>query len=324
MSHPPFDPRPFITNQGRIPRPRWDEVRAWIGEQSDQASRRPLWTEAARGWLAAVCGVLGEGYQVGESAHFLALAHRNGQGVDWVLRMGEQCRAELQARLPDVVNFSFPGKEVVLVFRNAATYYTHVAPFFQEGLVAPTGGVRVRDGYPHIAAYGRDAWSLLQTLSHEVLHAALDHLRSPLWVEEGLAQLCQVWVGGGAWPLLELKGARRHRRFWNKRGLSAFWTGESFTRPGRWQTLSYELARILVQSLLEQHRPRWLGLDWRPTERFEAFLLHASIDDAGDAAARVHLGFGLAEVVSQFLGVGDWNPANMTGVADRRNPPAGS
>jgi hypothetical protein len=109
--------------------------------------------------------------------------------------------------------------------------------------------------------------------------------------------------------LVDRETADKMKRGWGKRGLDGFWRGESFLAPGKAQHYSYLLAEILVQLLIEDHRPRWFGLAKGSQKRLFAFLRNADGLDCGEAAARDHLGVGLSDLTARFLGPGDWAPS---------------
>jgi hypothetical protein len=63
--------------------------------------------------------------------------------------------------------------------------------------------------------------------------------------------------------------------------IQQFWSGRSFGIGGESNSLSYDLARIVVEQLARN----WAA--------FLQFVLHAERDDAGLSAARERLGPGL-------------------------------
>src|SRR5688572_25195416 len=69
----------------------------------------------------------------------------------------------------------------------------------------------------------------------------------------------------------------KHQRFWKEADIQHFWSGHSFGRTDDGNSLSYDLARIIVEQLAK---------DW---ESFKRFVLAARHDDGGEAAARERL-----------------------------------
>jgi hypothetical protein len=124
----------------------------------------------------------------------------------------------------------------------------------------------------------------------------------PQWLEEGLAQVFEHDMTGRHLLEVDEEMAARHKRYWGRHGLAAFWSGEAFSRPGKVQELSYQLAEVLVRLLLEDARPGWFGQRKKARQRLMTFLATAAAADWGEAAARDSLGQGLVELAARFLG----------------------
>jgi hypothetical protein len=127
-------------------------------------------------------------------------------------------------------------------------------------------------------------------LAHELTHNCVVHLPLPLWLNEGLAGMFQRAVATTPHPVLDHELKERHLAFWNPENIQEFWSGVSFQKPGDSNELSYSLAEIVLNLLMEQRR------DW------SAFLKQARWDDAGQTAAIECLGVDLGNVMSTFLG----------------------
>jgi hypothetical protein len=268
---------------------------------------KPVWREplasAVRQWLAELGAALGGGYEVAESEWFLVHAPRESGTAPVLLRSADRCRATLLSMLGDVADFDRFGKPVVLALRNRGEYYRYVSVYDQEGEYGESAGCHVREGYPHIVLNGVEMSKIEGALVHELTHVALHHLSLPQWLEEGLAQLVardvrSSWAFGERTPGLVVNEevAVWHQRYWRRRGLDAFWSGEAFSAAGRLGQLSYELAEILLQLLIEDSR-----------RQLPAFVRAASESDGGEAACREHLGFGLGDLAARFLGPGPWS-----------------
>ena len=151
--------------------------------------------------------------------------------------------------------------------------------------------MHISTGCSHYLALKGDLPHLETVIAHEMTHGCLCHLPLPLWLNEGLAVNTEQRLAGVPRP--EYGAAERlHdrlRRFWSVVSIQEFWSGVSFQRPGESNTVSYDLARILVDQL---------SRDWEP---FREFVVHADRADAGAAAAHQHLGLDLGDAVTALL-----------------------
>jgi hypothetical protein len=298
----------WLRSEEGLPRPNWDLFEAWIDAHCEPSERRAAWTAMTQQWLAELADALGGGYACFESEHFLSLSWQAPESADSLLRFAEHCRESLLGDFADVTRFDVPGKQILLVLRSADDYYQYISAYFAEGEYGGSGGVHIRDGYPHIAMQGQMVGAHHLTLAHEMTHAAFQHLNMPQWLEEGLAQASEQRIAGRAPLFLTGDRAREHKDYWHENGLDEFWHGAGFFKPDEAQALSYQLAEILVQLLIEESRPRWFGLVREPQRRFFEFLKHANRADCGASACSELLGFELADLAAQFLGPGNWSP----------------
>jgi hypothetical protein len=133
-------------------------------------------------------------------------------------------------------------------------------------------------------------------LAHELTHNCVVHLPLPLSLNEGLAKLFQRAVAATRHPVLDHELRERHLAFWNLENIQEFWSGVSFHKAGDSNQLSYSLAEIVLNLLLERRG------DW------SAFFKQAHRGDAGQTAVIECLGVDLGSVMSTFLGEGDWRP----------------
>ncbi|MGH8100806.1 MAG: hypothetical protein ACREIW_05880, partial [Chthoniobacterales bacterium] len=196
------------------------------------------------------------------------------------------------------------GKHAVLRFSSEDQYYRYIAYFDSEGDYAGEGGFFPR-GYMHIAYLrkdipGRDR----RILVHELTHNMLRPVPLPLWLDEALAILFENDIAGDRKEaLVTPELANEHRNYWNSNTIQEFWRGDSFLKADA-SKLAYGMARILLDFIVTDIRPA-------PVE-FRDFVLHADRKDAGEAAARDCLGVELSDLVSAFLGPGEWAPRVAT------------
>jgi hypothetical protein len=307
MSDLELDISSTLTWQDGIPQPQWDLIETWIESHCDSDGRPAAWTAILGQWLEQIGSVFGPDYEAAESDHFLALAPQQNAIVDKLLYIAERSRESLLSILGEVANFDILGKHVIIALQTRDEYYRYVSCFYPEGEHGGSAGIHIREGYPHVALFGKDFGVLENTLAHELTHVSLHHLSMPQWLEEGLAQMFEHDMTRRSLLTLDAEMAGRHKRYWHKHGLDAFWTGEGFSGTDKLQALSYQLAEIVVRFLVEDARPGWFGRGRERRQRFFAFLREASATDCGEAALREHLHLGLDELAARFLGSAAWS-----------------
>ncbi|MBA4017791.1 MAG: hypothetical protein C0483_11505 [Pirellula sp.] len=299
-----------------LPRPNWDLVERHLETIRPEDEKIAAWNDAVTQWLDQLCDTCPD-YAWVESKFFYVFGPREGSVVRSASRQAESYYHDIYMTMPHFAELQSPGKLAVLIWGNDDDYYRYVSDFYGEGTFGMSGGMYLSAGYPHIAVHTFVGHSLGPTLAHELTHAVLGGHKLPLWIEEGLAQMFEVSIGGGYGLLLDPKQAKKHRRYWRMRGLGTFWFGEGFSAAGGVQSLCYQLAVVMLHLLVSEHQPRWFGFVRGRQERFVEFLRHAQVEDAGQASAEEHLGFGLEELAARFLGPGDWRPVTGGWSPDR-------
>jgi hypothetical protein len=146
---------------------------------------------------------------------------------------------------------------------------------------------------------------MVQELAHDIVFDR----PVPRWLNEGLAQFAEGMIPGYGPLLIDGRQVRLHRRYWSWFGMDHFWDGRAFLwKPS--QRVSYQLSEILYRNLAgNRERSRNLGL----------FLATADRRDAGNAACRQAFGCQLEELVTEFLGDGDWEPKLNGAKVEARN-----
>jgi hypothetical protein len=292
-----------------LPRPQWDLIASWFESRQSSDAPQEAWISVERAWLAELVTALGAGYVVVESENFLALVPTAGEIGRSLLPFAEQCRASLLTVLGEVADFEGFGKVVLMTMEDRDDYYRYISHFYPEGDHGGSAGINIRQGFSHVVLNGTFRWEWQSIVAHELTHVSLTHLSMPQWIEEGLAQMFEHDMAGRSLLLVDGEMAAGHKRYWGKKGLDAFWRGDGFSRPGKVQELSYQLAEILARFLVEESRPRWFGWSRESQRKFFAFLRDARAIDCGEASCRQWLGFGLSELAARFLGPGSWSPS---------------
>ena len=255
------------------------------------------WNEAGRQWVTRLQADLGGDYRVEESQRFILLTSLDKEQSGGILAFAERTREKIRERLQDAAWNPRHGKHVILLFAEDDDYYQYVSYFHRDGTHPMSGGCLIhKGGYVHIAA-PYEPFGLREMLAHELTHNCVVHLSLPLWLNEGLARTFERGVATTPRPVLDYELKERHLAFWNLDNIQKFWSGISWQEPGESNELSYSLAEIVLNLLLEQRG------DWG------AFLKQADWRVAGQIAAVECLGVDLGTVMSAFLGEGDWRPS---------------
>jgi hypothetical protein len=278
-----------------LPRPQWAVIRPAADALSDRFASHRVWCEVQRQWLEALVEALGGDYRIVETGSVLLLCCRFPDEAALLARMCENTLATVDAILGAPPERC--GKLPVFVFDSTETYLTYISHFYGEGEFGMSGGLCVRQpgGDVHVATFEK-LHGLEHTLAHEMVHVRLNP-ELPQWVEEGCCEVISRRVARSGPLRLDNEEVRKHRRYWGRHGLGAFWTGQAFSRPDRGQELSYALAEVIVNNLLNDHG-----------RQFRAFLDEAKATDCGEAAAQKHFGIRLSDLAGQFLGEGNLAP----------------
>ena len=287
-----------------LPRPNWEVIETWVRRHVPESDRPQAWAEACSQWLGTLNGALANAYRTESSETVFLFAPGDFGQAKSLLRFAEGVLATIADSLEGIALESWQGPLVVLLFADADSYYSYVSQFYSEGDYGGSGGMCVRQGRLHIVLHPETYDGLQAVVAHELTHACLSHLTLPLWLEEGITQFVEELVHSQRQFQLDRESADRTRRFWRDNGLGGFWWGNAFQQPAEAQESSYLLAQVLFRLLATDHRGN-----------LPDFVRAAHAGDAGESAAREHLGFGLSQLAAKFLGPGAWEPVPLDGAA---------
>jgi len=308
-----FTIAPALRMSEGLPTFDWQMISAWLDTVPDAAEQARAFATAERAWLGYLREALGSGYRLMQQGDALLLSSLEPA----VARATLDFMARTAQRIPRVLDGLTQrhdwGHDILIVLDDEDTYYRYVARYdAEDGEYATSGGMFIDDGCSHFVTRKADLHDIEPIIVHEMTHSYLAHLALPLWLDEGLAvntehrllpapSLSGRYGSGLADHSIMQQRHEEHRRYWDAQRMQQFWSGEQFRVVGDGQTLSYNLAALLVGQFAR---------DW---ESFRAFVLAADAADAGQAAAVAHLGFRLGDAVSALLErpdmAGAWQPA---------------
>ncbi len=281
-------------------RPNWKVIHKAVQSAVYPDELEAAWTDVAIQWLDRLRKELGGSYHVEKSKHYLMLSPLDPEVTARMLNFSERARSSIDEILGGLRREK--GKEygphAIMLFDEDDDYYQYVSGFHSDGVHPRTGGMHIGGGYRHTVIAYHSEFAAVATLAHELSHDAVHHLRIPLWLNEGLAQVLEKSVGNyhRASPLLTRDLAEEHRQFWDEKRIQGFWAGTSFRVPGDSMKLSYSLAEIMMNLLMKDR------------DGFMAFVRVATPEDGGQTAALDVLGVCLGETLVGFLGEGNWRP----------------
>jgi hypothetical protein len=279
----------------------WSKLEEWVrGAASDNEAEQAR-DSGRRAWLLHFRDVLGPGVWLHESEHAYILSTLGMRTADVMARYIAATRRRVSKALPGVAVFPPGHRSILLALDSQAHYYHYVAIYYpEEGDFAGSGGMFIHAGCPHFVVVKDDLSRIEPVIAHEMTHSAVNHLKLPKWLDEGLAVNTEQRITGvrpSLYTPLELH--QKHLQFWSSERIQEFWTGQSFDRPGDGNLLSYDLARVMVYQMASQ---------W---DRFREFVHAVRTEDAGAGAAQSVFGVNLGEHAKHVLGIddhSDWAP----------------
>ena len=175
--------------------------------------------------------------------------------------MCEYYRERSLPTLPGVAKQVGLGKHVVLAFAKPDNFFDYVCDFYpDEGEFGAAPAMFLHAYYRHIALCTQLSNDLGRTIAHEMTHCLFEHLRLPLWLNEGLTCVVDDIVIGQNGFLMSAELAKEHRQYWNEKSIQAFWSGNAFRSSDDGRRLSYSLAEVLVRNLMSHFPDRFLDV----------------------------------------------------------------
>lgn len=290
-----------ITFMENIPVMNWAAFHAWLNTINDAGLQREARLLGQRAWLAYLKEGIGSHCYMYESEKALIVSSSEPNVIEASARFIEKNYARIARLLPGVAQFPPAMKSILLVLDNEDMYYQYVSAYYPDsGEFSVSGGMFIDAGCPHFVTVLSDLLMIEPVITHEMTHSALNYLKLPLWLDEGIAVNVEFQLS----PLLLAENSEknlyaRHLQFWDADRMQEFWSGDSFSRGGESNTLSYDLARILVKSLSQ---------DW---QTFARFVTAAKREDAGSRAALEILNIDLGVSVCALFNAeweSSWSP----------------
>jgi hypothetical protein len=289
---PPLRIADHLTVHYGLPIADWPPVEDWVAAIATPELQARAWTECERAWLLHLRKALGPDYRLVESENAMVLSSLEPNVARATLDYMERTLRRVTHVLDGVAHVPEWGKDLLIVFDEQDAYYHYVSYYYPEsGEFAFSSGMHIGGGCSHFVTVKADLRSIEPVIAHEMTHGCVAHLPLPLWLNEGLAVNTERRLAGAGIPLYTPAEMHdRHLAFWGEEEIQQFWSGASFGRTDEGNSLSYDLARIMVEQMAK---------DWAP---FARFVLAADRADAGASAAHEHLGMALETYACALLG----------------------
>jgi len=279
-------------------RPDWALINSWIDDQGGGDAGAVLFAAIEAAWTDDLAASISAEYNSYIADNVILVSPQFERDAIATLAFCERVHAWLESVLgpmhPEV-----SGHHVIVLFDDPDEYWEYCSWFHPEGEFGASAGMTIRMGSVHIAvAPSHDGASEQIIIAHEMLHSFVTDRTLPQWLEEGLAQRCERHFFPAWFPDPDKEDFVRIGNAFDAPNLQRFWTGEAFGMPrdDEEQKAAYSLALILANVILHDFaNPR-------------AFFESATWDDAGESAAREHLGRSLSDLAANILGPGDWAP----------------
>ena len=285
----------------------WPALWAGLEPLPSDAERERVWRGHGHRWLSKIVAVLGGDFALHEVGGFWVVSSQHAKYVERVGRLLQGARRRILADLDGIARDPLHSRLAVLWLDNEEIYYDYISRTYPDaGEFAFSGGSFLSGGYPHfVFPHYEEFRELERLMSHELTHALVSHLPLPLWLNEGIAVTMEEVIAGGWRARGVVEMLKEYPGFWNEETIQEFWSGRSFSRGDEGNGLSYGLAHLLALNFAHDF------------DRFRGFTLAANAADAGESAARNHLGISLGDMVGALLGEGDWVPKPERWVRER-------
>ncbi|MFC4992171.1 hypothetical protein [Rubritalea tangerina] len=252
-------------------------------------------------WLREIKMALKPGYQIHQSANFILLTKLSKSEAEHAGKFAEEALTLITSQLEGLAQGHAQGKHVCLIFEDTSDYIRYTEAFYENEEIPLSGGICIHSsGYVHFAFPTSDYSSYKRVLAHELTHACLAHEDIPYWLNEAIAMRMEHATCDTSASSMDQFLYLRHTQHWNSFTIQKFWSGESWQIVGEANELSYSLAEILWRKIEVD-----LGAT---TQELVHFLSAAKYFDAGDSACHQIFGISLKDLLTSFLGHGDWQP----------------
>lgn len=276
-------------------RPDWERVYEWVDSLETDEKRREAFAAIELKWAEELAVSISRETYALHTEHVIIVASLPPEEINRLLWMCELTNSWLVDLLGPIPK-ELAGRHFIVHFSDEEEFHAYLLPDEPDGRVA-------------LRVYQNQNWSyfilppetshyeLCHNLASAIVNGFTSNREFPYWVSVGLVRVAARRMNNDANLALFESDPRSLLAVSTPDAIQRFWSGEEFScDPALCNFSADRLSDLLVREILKfdgQTRPFLDTVKWQ---------------DAGESAAREHLGVSLAELVANILGPGDWAP----------------
>lgn len=260
---------------------------------------------AARAWVIAFADATGQGWRAFQGRGvFVAAPEAEGPGIvrnaDHIIDgLGRFFGNGLTREFPHVVLRARSREQMIDIFEHGEAG--------ERGVIRADSSVCMPGRVPYVLLAAGEGANPSAPLPHGLFHATASELNLPEWLSQGLSMLADEQFSGHSIMDLNPKRKQEHLRHWDHRSIQRLWSGRAFHTVGDEGSFAYEASYAIATQLLNRF----------PKDRVADFVTAMAAERLGppagarraDRVSQQVLGASLADLVTPFLGPGEWGPA---------------
>lgn len=280
--------------------PDWERVGEEVRSRFPEERHDEVWGHVERFWLFSLQQVLGKGYAMEESENFVIVAKDGKRRIKRACKAYEKTLVKMRQFLGELGESDLCGKIVLLFLENRNVYDRYFDGVAAGEEVAYLSGAEVIVGIKHMVFDEVDYAAAKPLVVGNLTSKLTSGLELPIWLESALDARMVSQFSDSQVSRISANEYELHEGFWSAETIQDFWCGRTWDQSWDSQPLSISLANMLWQKME-------LDLEALQEELIE-FIDKADVGDAGEAAFIKVFEHSLGDLVSSFLGDGDWAP----------------
>jgi len=279
-----------------FPRPDWTAINDWMNHSIGSEHRSEAAAQITDHWLSRLLEAFGSTYVAEKSSYYILLSKRGEKQRKATLDQLERGRRLILSTLRSDAKAISSRPQVFIELDTSEAWDFYFATFDSEGIQEEAARIFFGPG-----AIPTPCWDTggVAELAYRLVDHLFLHFPSPRWLRHGAVGYFTTLLVRRDFAIVEDGWLEAHREYWNAESIQDFWSGKTFEDVAN-GGYAENLAEVLVDIMMRE-----LHLT---AEKFAEFVTQAEKRDAGASATWKYFNASLDEVVSPFLGDGDWSP----------------